>query len=475
MTDKWSEQASRRAKGQAAWAATLGLTTVLSSPAAVLANVTFPDVQGHWAQSCIEELAEQGIVQGYPDGRFQPDLLLTRGEFASMVSRAYPAAPLTDRQQSFFDVPSEYWGSDSIRETQPTGFFSGYPGGDFRPEDPILRVEALVALANGLGYAPQNLSVSQLREVYLDAETIPTYALSAIAGATEQRLVVNYPNFRQLNPNEAATRAEASAFLCQARAAAGQSSIIPAQYIADIPDGQGAFTQTQRVQGELVLAQLSYQKQDFVYRDLRLTVVRGGKTIVEQTLSVREEPRNVGFKFIDLDGDVEPELVVDFFAPAPRCCSYSLIYRYVPQQNRYVPMEYGWDAQPPQLKDLDLDGLPEFEGYNTQFANNFATRYEEASYPRQIFQYRQGELFDVTRQYPDLVQLNAWRLWDEYQERLAVGADVQGVLAAYLVDKYTLGEGDEGWQILRETYQGSDRDRFFSRLETLLSQMGYAR
>ena len=46
------------------------------------------DLYGHWAQAEIESLIESGVVQGYPDGSFQPDRLVTRAEFVTILNRA---------------------------------------------------------------------------------------------------------------------------------------------------------------------------------------------------------------------------------------------------------------------------------------------------------------------------------------------------------------------------------------------------
>jgi S-layer homology domain len=460
----------------AAWATALGFaTTTLGISTPVSAGVTFPDVRGHWAQGCIEDLADAGIVQGYPDGRFKPDNQLTRAEFAALVRRAYPVADRSGSDRPFFDVESQYWGYEPIREAQQTEFLAGYPDGVFRPEEPLLRVQALVALSNGLGYSAQTLGISDLRQIYLDFDAIPNYAFSAIAAATENRLVVNYPDLRVLNPQRPALRGEVAAFLCQARAGDGRTSSIPVQYVADIPNNRGTFTETQRVGGELVLAQLSYQKQNFAYEDLRLTVVRGGVPVLEEALPVQPESRNLGFQLKDLDGDGDPELTIDFFVNPPRCCSYSLIYRYAAGQNRYIPLQYSWDYKPPLVKDLDRDGIPEFDGFNSRFPFDFVSSYDDAAFPKQVLQYRQGEMFDVTRQYPDVVRANADLLWKEYLWRQDRDREVKGVLAAYLVDKYALGEGDDGWQQVRESYTGSDREQFLTRLRGALRRLGYSR
>ena len=49
----------------------------------------FPDVAAnHWAYEALSDLSRRGLVEGYPDGTFGGDRLLTRYEFAQIVYRA---------------------------------------------------------------------------------------------------------------------------------------------------------------------------------------------------------------------------------------------------------------------------------------------------------------------------------------------------------------------------------------------------
>ena len=49
----------------------------------------FPDVAAnHWAYEAVRDLSRRGLVEGYPDGTFGGDRLLTRYEFAQIVYRA---------------------------------------------------------------------------------------------------------------------------------------------------------------------------------------------------------------------------------------------------------------------------------------------------------------------------------------------------------------------------------------------------
>ena len=225
-------------KWQSGTAVLVGLSAIASTVTPLiiatptLAQATFSDVQGNWAQSCITQLASNGIISGYPDGTFRPNASVTRAEFAAMVNKAFPNSQRTRNSIQFNDVPSNYWAYTAIQTASQTGFLSGYPGQVFKPNQNIPRAQVLVALASGLNYSPTQPVTTTLNANFADANAIPSYAGNGIAAATEKRLVVDYPDVKYLKPNQLASRAEVSGFLCQALGSSGQASLIPEQYIA---------------------------------------------------------------------------------------------------------------------------------------------------------------------------------------------------------------------------------------------------
>jgi len=121
-------------------------------------EASFPDIQEHWARPFIEPLAEKDIVAGYLDGTFRPNKPVQRDEFAALVRQAFDQEPTRKISSGtvYKDVPSGYWAAPAIAEAYKTGFMTGYPGGFFRPNQNISRVEALVSLTKN-----SNLSSTQ--------------------------------------------------------------------------------------------------------------------------------------------------------------------------------------------------------------------------------------------------------------------------------------------------------------------------
>lgn len=76
----------------------------------------FPDVpQNHWAYEYVATLAGNGMIQGYPDGRFDGDRPMTRYEFAAMLYRAMVnGATLSDKILTEFAPELERFTVDTV-------------------------------------------------------------------------------------------------------------------------------------------------------------------------------------------------------------------------------------------------------------------------------------------------------------------------------------------------------------------------
>lgn len=69
----------------------LMIAALLLGLCAVACAQEFPDVPpDHWAYDAVQELVDQGIIQGYPDGTFGGKRAMTRYEFAEALAKAIP-------------------------------------------------------------------------------------------------------------------------------------------------------------------------------------------------------------------------------------------------------------------------------------------------------------------------------------------------------------------------------------------------
>lgn len=187
------------------------------SPTSVVEFSDVPD--NSWASRSIKSLNQRQIIAGLPDGSFRPNKFATRGEFATLLQKVFNQKN-GQRAINFKDLPADYWAEDAIKEVAQMGLLKGYPAQDFRPDQPVTRAEVLVALATALKLKTASVPVNTL-EAFQDSDQVLNYARAKVAAAKEAGLVAGYPKDKILVPNKPATRAEMAAMFYQALAISG--------------------------------------------------------------------------------------------------------------------------------------------------------------------------------------------------------------------------------------------------------------
>jgi hypothetical protein len=236
--------------------------------------------------------------------------------------------------------------------------------------------------------------------------------------------------------------------------------LVVAGLIALIPSAASAKLKTETVTGGAVKAVLTYNVGSdlFDVTGTHLAITRAGAIVLDTDVP---EPCNgcgimpagsgggtaKSLQVADLDGDGEPEVLLDLYTGGAHCCVVTWIYRFT--GSTYIGTPAQWGDVGYTLKDLNHDGVPELSSSDDRFAYAF-TAYAGTWFPPQIWQFRTGVLTNVTRSFPAAIRSNAKRALrtiHRYQRRKQV--DVRSVIAAYVADQYLLGHGGRGWKFVR--------------------------
>lgn len=125
-------------------------------------DVNFSDMTGdEWYADAVGFMVELGIVTGYTDGTFGGEKSISRAEFATIASRFddLVASDVT----LFSDVDASYWAYRYINSAAEKGWIYGYEDGTFRPDQYIIRAEAVTM-------------VNRVLERNADVDFVDTYA-----------------------------------------------------------------------------------------------------------------------------------------------------------------------------------------------------------------------------------------------------------------------------------------------------------
>ena len=93
-----------------------------------------------WFNNAVSTLTNAGVLDGYEDGTFKPNGNITRAEFATITARFFEAT--YDGENLFPDIEG-HWAQDYINEAANAGIVDGYPDGTFQPQQLITRAEAM--------------------------------------------------------------------------------------------------------------------------------------------------------------------------------------------------------------------------------------------------------------------------------------------------------------------------------------------
>ena len=185
---------------------------------------SFDDVPaGFWAGCDINLLAENKVVAGYPDRTFKPNLPVTRAEIASMAVNGFNLRGCSCPEKTFKDVPADHWANQAINTAVSNGIMDGYPNDMFKPNKPVSRAEAMVALAKGIPCEMDDCKADQILSKYCDGNKVPAWAKIPVAKAIETGALKDIPNSNEIQACKDASRADVASMLEAVRCAMGYS------------------------------------------------------------------------------------------------------------------------------------------------------------------------------------------------------------------------------------------------------------
>lgn len=171
-------------------------------------KVTFTDViDTAWYYDAVTFLAARGVTSGTTATNFSPDLTLTRGQFITMLLRAYGISADTKPTDNFADAGNTYY-TGYLAAAKRLGISGGVGNNCFAPEQAIKRQEMSTLLYNALkalNQLPSGTSGKTLAD-FTDASDIASWAKDAMTLLVGTGTVSGSGG--KLSPADTTTRAE---------------------------------------------------------------------------------------------------------------------------------------------------------------------------------------------------------------------------------------------------------------------------
>ena len=172
-------------------------------------NDVFSDLGEYgWAINKIDELYEKGIINGDGNGKFNPELSVTREEFVKMLCLAVLKTDYTE-ECTFADVSRNDWYYKYVAAACNAGIVTGIDEKNFGSGMYITRQDAAVMICRALEASGIPISADGENAVFDDSESIADYAVQAVAAMKKLR-IINGMGDNRFCPEELCTRAQAA-------------------------------------------------------------------------------------------------------------------------------------------------------------------------------------------------------------------------------------------------------------------------
>ena len=178
------------------------------------ASERFLDLDGHWGRAQILALAEAGLVNGMDLHYFEPERKVTRAMFVTILGRLYGlhtdfVAPIT-----FTDVAEGDWFAPYVTWASLSGIVNGFDDGTFGPNLEITREQMALILVRYCEAYDCRLPEEEDVPAFTDEERISPWALEAVLKSRRCGLI-NGRDDGSFDPTGTATRAEMCAVMAR--------------------------------------------------------------------------------------------------------------------------------------------------------------------------------------------------------------------------------------------------------------------
>lgn len=158
----------------------------------------------------INFLKDYGVINGYPDGTFKPNGIVSRVEALKFILSGSGDNLTSANSLPFSDTSVNEWYADYIATAYNRQIVDGYPDNSFKPASTVNKAEFIKMLLLAMD---ADIDMNITKDVYSDVPRDAWFAPYVQYAKERNLLVIKNNEFR---PNEGMTRAEVSELLYRA-------------------------------------------------------------------------------------------------------------------------------------------------------------------------------------------------------------------------------------------------------------------
>ena len=175
----------------------------------------FTDVtESAWYKEAVLYVYEKGLMNGTGTNpmKFSPNITLSRAMIVTILYRQEGEPDVSDLTNPFSDVPPGTWYTDAVVWAAENGIVNGYPNGSFAPNDNIKRQDLALILMRYADIKEIELPVTRTYQSFNDETMMADYAKDSVTRCFEAG-IINGKTGNIFDPSGNATRAETATML----------------------------------------------------------------------------------------------------------------------------------------------------------------------------------------------------------------------------------------------------------------------
>ena len=116
-------------------------------------DAAYNDIAGEKCEGAVNVLDALGVVDGYENGTYKPEKVVTRAEMAKLIITALGMdSYATATKSSYSDMALAQWAIPYVEYATNLGIIEGVGGGRFSPGNPVTYEQAVTMIVRALGY-----------------------------------------------------------------------------------------------------------------------------------------------------------------------------------------------------------------------------------------------------------------------------------------------------------------------------------
>ncbi len=172
----------------------------------------FQDIAGHWAEENILYSVSRNIFAGISDTIFAPNECMTRAMFVTVLGRLSGVYEDKSKASGFLDVPTGMWYTPYVAWAAENGIVDGYGDGHFGPNDLVTREQMCAIINRYLEQQGYNISPSVEAMNFADEAQISPWAKASVIYCQTRGLILGKDN-GNFAPKDNTTRAEVATLM----------------------------------------------------------------------------------------------------------------------------------------------------------------------------------------------------------------------------------------------------------------------